>query len=134
MGAALSPWSLELRLHSEHVHIGELRRWIVSALRMERSGTVDVDAAEAILGELLANVFTYSPGPFSVRLVRGADGACTLEVSDAGAPFRYPPPAKDLAEPGGHGLRLATALSRSLQVTHRAGKGNCVVAVFAEPA
>lgn len=131
VGTAGLPWSLEIRSNTDGLNAGELRRRVMRTLRAKAAGEpLDFDAVEAILGELLANVFKYAPGAFELRLAGRPGGRTTLEVRDGGPAFAFPPPLRSLSEPGGHGLRLAAALARDFNVAHEAGAGNRVTVVL----
>jgi anti-sigma regulatory factor (Ser/Thr protein kinase) len=130
VGRAHVSWTLELHLDTGDIRAGEVRRRVIAALQATVA-SIDAEAAEAVLGELLANVYRYAPGPYCVRLGTDAGGATLLEVSDSGPRFPYPALPRDPTEPGGHGLRLAAALSSSFAVLHADGRGNTVQAVLA---
>jgi anti-sigma regulatory factor (Ser/Thr protein kinase) len=92
------------------------RHYLTSYLHDHAETGADCEAAELILGELLANAIKYGREPIQVRIASGERGA-VLTVEDCGEGFRVDRLA--LAEPlapGGRGVALATAFARSLRV------------------
>lgn len=132
MGRTPQSWSYELDLNTNDVPIREVRRGVIALLRERFAGeAIDLAATEAIVGELLANIYKYAPGRFVVRAGLHAPRTVALELRDEGPAFRFPPPAPTLTEPGGHGLLLAAALARELRVA-RDDRGNTIEVVLPE--
>jgi anti-sigma regulatory factor (Ser/Thr protein kinase) len=109
----------------------------VSAMAMPQS---DVDAAELIYGELVANTLRYAGGRVEVRLEHSDHMPPVLVVRDHGpgidqatSPVRHDDP---LAE-SGRGLAIVERLARGLEVERAEGGGTVVRAtlpVLARPA
>jgi signal transduction histidine kinase len=86
----------------------------------------DLDAAELIAGELIANVIRYAPGAVGIHVSwRGEDAV--LIVADRGPgipPLRSVP---DLTSCSGRGLWLIQALARDMEIEAVPGRGTRVV-------
>lgn len=95
-------------------------------LRRYAASESDVDAAELIFGELVANVARHAPGPIRASLEWTPDGA-VLEVRDTGPGFDFlaslPP---DDAE-NHRGLYIVSVLAG--RVVQRRGEDGTVMAV-----
>lgn len=107
---------------SEHLTTkaaANLRREIIEYVRRHAHSTSDVHSAELIIGELLANVARYAPGPVCVDLDWRAQEP-TIVLHDAGPGFEPPLPTHvpDAAPEGGRGLYLIALLSRQLIAEH----------------
>jgi signal transduction histidine kinase len=118
---------LELHLETDGLRIAAARREIVHRLQEACTGDSDFGAAELIIGELLANVSRHAPGAFVVR-VGLRSGYAYLEVIDGGPGFTLPTSPRSPMEASGHGLHLARALARKLDVRHVPGEGTTVYA------
>ena len=96
-----------------------IRRFLETAADVETS---DLDGAELIVGELIANVVRHGSPPFGVCVDWHSD-VPTLYVSDRGRPLKrllYSAPDDDAEH--GRGLLLVRALSRgALAIETRAG-------------
>ena len=97
----------------------------------------DIDAAELIYGELVANVVRYAAGSVLVQL-QMRDGATTptLIVRDNGPGLHVVPwaPRRDPYAESGRGLAIVEMLARDVAVTHVPGGGTEVRAVLPAPA
>jgi signal transduction histidine kinase len=92
----------------------------------------DVDAAELIYGELVANTVRYARGAVEVRLEHADSDPPVLVVRDHGPGLsRFPPvqQADPLAE-SGRGLAIVGMLARSVEVAGAAGGGTIVRATL----
>jgi anti-sigma regulatory factor (Ser/Thr protein kinase) len=123
---------LELHLNTADLRVAEVRRNVVQYLRELAGPGADIDAAELIVGELLANVVRHAPGPFELRIGRHGDHA-VFEIRDRGAGRPFPPPTTDLLETRGHGMRLVGALARKIEVECMPGKGTTVTVELPVP-
>ncbi len=82
------------------------------------SGPDELDDAELIAGELLANAVDHSRGPIWVSL-DWPDSKPTLTVRDMGAMFTLPVSAPAVAQPRGRGLWLVSQLAPELSLAAR---------------
>jgi anti-sigma regulatory factor (Ser/Thr protein kinase) len=91
----------------------------------------DVDAAELIFGELVANVVRHAHGAVEVRLEL-AGRAPVLVVRDHGPGLRWVPRggSQDPLAECGRGLAIVRRLSRDLAVRPARGGGTVVRAVL----
>jgi len=121
--------AVELELQTEGLRATDVRRTVVAHLKREASADSDFDAAELIVGELLANVFKYAPGSFHVGL-SWEHGFAVFEIRDHGQGFSFPRPQPPQGQAGGHGLRLAATLAREMSVRRVNDQGNLVRAVL----
>ncbi|MBV9439689.1 MAG: ATP-binding protein [Candidatus Eremiobacteraeota bacterium] len=92
----------------------------------------DVDAAELIYGELVANTVRHARGAVEVRLERADTESPVLVVRDhgPGAGARSMPCARDPLAESGRGLEIVALLARRVAVEHPAGGGTEVRAVL----
>jgi signal transduction histidine kinase len=92
----------------------------------------DVDAAELIYGELVANTVRYADGDVEVRLE--VDDSCqpVLEVRDYGPGLKQRPRRQldDLYAESGRGLGIVLRLARELAVGEAEGGGTVVRATL----
>lgn len=123
---------MELHLNTADLRVAEIRRSVVKYLRELAGPGADIDGAELIVGELLANVVRHAPGPFELRVGRDRDHA-VFQVRDRGSGQPFPPPPADLLETRGHGLRLVGALARKIEVNCTPGKGTTVTVELPVP-
>ena len=121
--------AMKLDLQTEGLRAAEVRRTIVAHLKREATVDSDFGAAELIVGELLANVVKYAPGPFHIELF-WERGSAIFEIRDYGQGFAFPRPQPTPDQPGGHGLHLAAKLARELIVRRVDDRGNLVRAVL----
>lgn len=77
----------------------------------------DLDAAQLIFGELVANVVRHAPGPIRIEVEWTADRRARLMVRDSGPGFeaRFSGPEHPLDE-SGRGLFIVAALAESIAV------------------
>jgi anti-sigma regulatory factor (Ser/Thr protein kinase) len=92
----------------------------------------DVDAAELIYGELVANTVRYARGEVEVRLELVDHEAPVLVVRDHGPGLRCRPwlPRRDPYAESGRGLAIVEILAREVDVKDAAGGGTVVRAVL----
>jgi predicted ArsR family transcriptional regulator/anti-sigma regulatory factor (Ser/Thr protein kinase) len=99
--------------------VTELRREIKAQLVRHADASPDeLEDAELIAGELLANAIDHSQGPIWVCLDWSGPQP-TLLVRDMGAMFALPVTAPDVAQPRGRGLWLVSQLAPELSVAAR---------------
>jgi len=96
---------------------GAVRRFLERGADRERS---DLDAAEQIVGELLANAVRHGAPPFGV-CIDWDDDPPTLCIVDRGAGMRPLYPAPEPHSEGRRGLLLVRALAGDLLVDSPAG-------------
>lgn len=116
-------WSLVTADARETVHS---RRAIRSFLALEADDRSDLDAAELIVGELIANVIRYAPGAVGVHVSWEGDEAILI-VADRGPGI---PPLRVVPDPiasSGRGLWLIHALARTVEIDAVPGHGTRVV-------
>lgn len=130
----LLTWTLPA---GEMERVPVVRRLVMTALRARASASGDLDAAEIVVAELLANTLRHTPGPAWVGL--SWDGPHPLlTVTDVGPGFGECPellddrnrlhprlPENQLAERG-RGLYLVAQLTRDLVVTPRPSGGSAI--------
>jgi len=94
--------------------------------------TSDVDAAELIYGELVANTVRYANGAVEVRLELVDSHPPVLVVRDHGPGVRCCPstPRRDLYAESGRGLKIVELLARAVAVQNAEGGGTEVRAVL----
>ncbi len=107
-----------------------------SATRLQRcrQPPCDVDAAELIYGELVANTIRYANGAVEVRLELGDRDRRVLVVRDYGPGLRVVPwpPRRDPYAESGRGLAIVEMLARDVAVEPAEGGGTVVRAVLPE--
>ncbi len=107
-----------------------LRQEIGDYLRRHADPASDVESAEVVASELLANVTRHAPGPAWVSLTWGGANP-VLEVRDVGAGFELDTDSMpSVDEAGGRGLFIANAFVRSLEAADRASGGTAMRAVL----
>jgi signal transduction histidine kinase len=102
------------------------RRAIRQFLAVQADGRSDLDAAELIVGELLANVLRYAPGSVGIHVSWDGEDA-VVAVSDRGPGI---PPMRAVPDPtacSGRGLWLIRALARNVEIDAVPGHGTRVV-------
>jgi anti-sigma regulatory factor (Ser/Thr protein kinase) len=92
----------------------------------------DVDAAELIYGELVANTVRYANGAVEVRLELVDHHPPTLIVRDHGPGLRCHPwtPRRDPYAESGRGLGIVELLARDVAVDQPEGGGTMIRAVL----
>jgi anti-sigma regulatory factor (Ser/Thr protein kinase) len=92
----------------------------------------DVDAAELIYGELVANTVRYANGAVEVRLELVDSKPPVLVVRDHGPGLRCHPwtPRRDVYAESGRGLGIVELLAREVNVGDADGGGTVVRAVL----
>ncbi len=92
----------------------------------------DVDAAELIYGELVANTVRYANGAVEVRLELVDSKPPVLVVRDYGPGLHVHPwtPRRDVYAESGRGLGLVELLARDVEVDQAAGGGTVIRAVL----
>jgi two-component sensor histidine kinase len=86
----------------------------------------DVDGAEMIFGELVANVSRHAPGRIDVDL-KWADNGAILEIRDRGRGFDFNVALPQDDSESSRGLYIVSVLGSNL--THTAGKDGNIVSV-----
>jgi anti-sigma regulatory factor (Ser/Thr protein kinase) len=94
--------------------------------------TSDVDAAELIYGELVANTVRYASGAVEVHLELVDHTPPVLVVRDhgPGLPVHPGTPRRDLYAESGRGLRIVGLLARDVAVDAPDGGGTLIRAVL----
>ncbi len=92
----------------------------------------DVDGAELIYGELVANTMRYAQGDVEVRLELVDHDAPVLVVRDHGPGLRCRPwqPRRDPYAESGRGLAIVEMLAKDVNVADAEGGGTIVRAVL----
>ena len=92
----------------------------------------DVDAAELIYGELVANTVRYANGAVEVQLELVDSKPPVLVVRDHGPGLRVHPwaPRRDVYAESGRGLGIVELLAREVEVDQAAGGGTVIRAVL----
>jgi anti-sigma regulatory factor (Ser/Thr protein kinase) len=119
---------VDLHLNTALAPTARTRRDVLDYLRRTARPDSDFEAAESIVGELLANVVRHAPGDFDLRL-RWDRGYAVLEMHDRGPAFDYPRPLAQPLAIGGHGLRLVATLAREV-IVRRERNGNVLSVVL----
>jgi len=92
------------------------RREVRAFLARSADGDSDLDAAELIVGELVANVVRHAPGPIDIAL-EWIEGYAVLHVIDRGPGFYYRPRARaDVLTDFGRGLWLVEKFGGTIEV------------------
>jgi signal transduction histidine kinase len=119
------------RAAGEAERVLRLRRRFRELILSLPSAACDVDAAELIFGELVANVVRHARGEVEVRL-EIAGRAPVLVVRDHGPGLRGAPmgAAPDAYAESGRGLAIVRRLSRRVAVRPAPGGGTIVRAVL----
>lgn len=120
-------WQGDLR--GEEGDLRRYRRSIVAHVCAFASSDLDVCALEQIVGELLSNVYRYTPGVFCAETWWDDHGGVTLVVHDRGTCFD-PEQAfdADVSSEHGRGLAIIRALGGTIDVVP-AEHGGCTVSV-----
>jgi anti-sigma regulatory factor (Ser/Thr protein kinase) len=92
----------------------------------------DLDAAELIYGELVANTVRYANGAVEVHLEMYKSASPVLVVRDHGPGLSVAPwePRRDLMAESGRGLGIVELLARDVAVGDAAGGGTVVRATL----
>jgi anti-sigma regulatory factor (Ser/Thr protein kinase) len=110
---------------------GELRREVRRYLERHASVDADLDAAELVLSELLANGVLHAGGPVWVA-VRWGGTHPVVTVADLGPGFDLDTSLPDdPLVPGGRGLHLVSRLTKELDAHRRHAGGSVVSATLA---
>ncbi|MBV8579620.1 MAG: ATP-binding protein [Candidatus Eremiobacteraeota bacterium] len=95
-------------------------------LARSADGDSDLDAAELIVGELVANVVRHAPGPIGIYCSwRGEHATLVIADRGPGIPRVRPVPAPE--SESGRGLLIVEALARACVVEHATPYGSRVV-------
>jgi signal transduction histidine kinase len=116
-------WSLVTADAHEKLRARLAIRRFLAADANERS---DLDAAELIVGELIANAIRHAPGSVGIHVGWEGDEA-VLVVSDRGPGI---PPVRSVPDPlgcSGRGLFIIQALAREVEIDAVPGYGSRVV-------
>jgi two-component sensor histidine kinase len=89
-----------------------------------------VEAAELVVGELVANAQRHGAAPIEVSVRLHEDGDVLVSVRDAGRGIPRLRPIDEEAE-SGRGLHLVAAVSRWWRVDWQPGGGKAVTALLA---
>ena len=100
-----------------------IRQFLALQADQDRS---DLDAAELIVGELVANVIRHAPGAIGIY-VSWKGHEAVLIVSDRGPGVPVVRCAPDGRATSGRGLFLIQALAREMKIDTVAGRGSRVV-------
>jgi anti-sigma regulatory factor (Ser/Thr protein kinase) len=108
------------------------RRAFRDCLASFASRASDVDAAELIFGELVANTVRYAKGAVEARLELHNGCSPVLVVSDHGPGMRVHPwaPHRDPLAESGRGLGIVELLAREVAVGDAVGGGTVVRATL----
>lgn len=119
------------RFYADHARAAnDARRSFIEHLRVEASQTSEVDAAEIIFGELVANVVRHAPGPIDIAL-EWIDGNAVLHVTDRGSGFNFQSRRRaDILKEAGRGLWLVERFGGKIGVERIAGYGTHVRVVL----
>ena len=106
------------------------RQTFVRTLSVRGLHAEDLDAAEAIFGELLGNVVRHAPGPIEIML-DCSEATPVLHVLDRGPGFTIVPLLpSDLLSERGRGLYIVWSLADDFNVTERFDGGSHARAVL----
>jgi anti-sigma regulatory factor (Ser/Thr protein kinase) len=89
------------------------RRIFRSYLAAHATSDSDIDGAEIIFGELVANVARHAPGRIDVRLA-WVDNSAVLEIRDQGAGFDFAVALPDEDAESTRGLYIVSVLGEKL--------------------
>lgn len=96
------------------------RRIFATYLASQTDPCSDVDGAELIFGELVANVARHAPGPVEVR-VAWHEQRAAMEVWDRGLGYELQITLPDAMAENHRGLFIVAALGTELHVARRRG-------------
>lgn len=115
------------RFYAEHARAAnDARRSFIDHLNAEATKASEIDAAEIIFGELVANVVRHAPGPIDIAL-EWNDGFAVLHVTDRGNGFKFQPRRRaDILMEAGRGLWLIEQFGGSVDVERIPGYGTHV--------
>lgn len=115
------------RFHADHARAAsDARHAFIDHLRAEATDASEIDAAEVIFGELIANVVRHAPGPIDIAL-EWIDGFAVLHVTDRGNGFRFQSRRRaDIFMEAGRGLWLVEQFGGTVDVERIAGYGTHV--------
>jgi anti-sigma regulatory factor (Ser/Thr protein kinase) len=91
------------------------RQAIRRFLKLQAARDSDLDGAETIAGELIANVIRHAPGPVGIHVFWKGDGA-TLIIMDRGPGIPHIRKVPDALSTSGRGLFLVQALARRVEI------------------
>jgi anti-sigma regulatory factor (Ser/Thr protein kinase) len=116
------------KVEDEADRVLRARRAFRDCLTELASPASDVDAAELIFGELVANTVRYARGAVEARLELNDSHAPVLVVRDHGPGLNVSPwtPRRDPFAESGRGLAIVELLAREVEVGS-AGDGGTVV-------
>ena len=95
-------------------------------LELQADDRSDLDAAEIIVGELIANVIRYAPGPVGIHASWEGEGAILI-VADRGPGIPAVRAVPDADACSGRGLSLIHALARDVEIEAVPGHGTRVL-------
>ena len=112
---------------ADHARAAADARWaFVNQLRREGVDQEDVDIAEIIFGELVANVVRHAPGAIDIAL-EWSEGSAVLHVTDRGRGFsRTPRRQDDPLKETGRGLWLVEQFGGTIDIEPIEGFGTHV--------
>ncbi len=115
------------RFHADHARAAnDARRSFIDHLRAEATDSSEIDAAEVVFGELVANVVRHAPGPIDIAL-EWIDGFAVLHVTDRGNGFNLQSRRRaDILMEAGRGLWLVEQFGGTIDVERIAGYGTHV--------
>jgi len=120
------------KVQDEAERVLRQRRAFRDCLASIAEPTSDVDGAELIYGELVANTVRYAGGAVEVQLELVDHLAPVLVVRDHGPGLRRHPrsPRRDLYAESGRGLGIVELLAREVAVDQADGGGTVIRAVL----
>ncbi|HEY6235676.1 MAG TPA: ATP-binding protein [Candidatus Elarobacter sp.] len=120
------------KVEDEAERVLRQRRAFRECLTSIAEPTSDVDAAELIYGELVANTVRYANGAIEVQLELVDHLPPVLVVRDHGPGLRCDPstPRRDVFAESGRGLRIVELLARDVEVGQADGGGTVIRAVL----
>ena len=115
------------RFHADHARAAnDARRSFIDHLRSEATDSSEIDAAEVIFGELIANVVRHAPGAIDIAL-EWIDGVAVLHVIDRGNGFKLQSHRRaDILLEAGRGLWLVEEFGGKIDVERIPGYGSHV--------
>jgi anti-sigma regulatory factor (Ser/Thr protein kinase) len=106
------------------------RRAFVAFLRESCTPESDYYGAEAVFGELVANVVLHARGPIEIVVKARSEGTVTLDVCDTGPAFAIAPSLPPISKQGGRGLYIISRLSANPTIERIEGDGKRVSVVL----
>lgn len=125
------PKTITWWFQTDHARAAADARWaFVNQLHLEGVHPEQVDLAELIFGELVANVVRHAPGAIDIAL-EWNDGRAILHVTDRGGGFtRKPRPQDDPLRETGRGLWLVEQFGGTIEIERIEGFGTHVQVVL----